>query len=64
MQEKLFANNNPELLDHAKKMRREMTAADVKLVVPKSIISAFPHSVQPSLVTLESFIGDIRLLSF
>ena len=31
MQEKLFANNNPELLDHAKKMRREMTAAEQRL---------------------------------
>ena len=31
MPEKLFANNNPELLDHAKKMRREMTAAEQRL---------------------------------
>ena len=41
---------------------REMTAANVQLVVPKSVIPAYPLSVQPSLVTLESFIGDIRLL--
>ena len=31
MQKKLFANNNPELLGHAKKMRREMTAAEQRL---------------------------------
>jgi hypothetical protein len=42
---------------------REMTEARVQLVVPRSIIPSYPQSVQPHLQTLESFIGDIRLLN-
>jgi len=42
---------------------REMTEANVCLVVPQSLISAYPQGVQPHLQTLESFIGDIRLLN-
>lgn len=42
---------------------REMTEAQVKLVIPQPLISAYPESVRPHLQTLESFIGDIRLLS-
>lgn len=41
---------------------REMVEAKVTLVVPKPIIEKFPESVQPHLQTLESFIGDMRLL--
>lgn len=41
---------------------REMIDAKVTLVVPKPIIEKFPESVQPHLQTLESFIGDMRLL--
>lgn len=41
---------------------REMTGAGVQLVVPAGIMSTYPTSVQPHLQTLESFIGDIRLL--
>lgn len=41
---------------------REMVDAKVKLVVPKPIIDKFPVSVQPHIQTLESFIGDMRLL--
>lgn len=41
---------------------KEMIDAKVKLVVPKPIIEKFPSSVQPHLQTLESFIGDMRLL--
>ena len=41
---------------------REMTGAGVRLVVPAPLVSAFPRSVQPHLQTLESFIGDVRLL--
>lgn len=41
---------------------REMIDAKVTLVVPKPIIEKFPDSVQPHLQTLESFIGDMRLL--
>ena len=42
---------------------REMTEANLKLVVPKPLIQKFPKSVQPHLQTFESFIADIRLLS-
>jgi hypothetical protein len=42
---------------------QEMVHANVKLVVPKPIIEKFPKSVQPHIQTLESFIGDVRLLS-
>ncbi|MGK9086391.1 type II restriction endonuclease [Brucella intermedia] len=41
---------------------KEMVDAKVTLVVPKPIIEKFPTSVQPHLQTLESFIGDMRLL--
>ncbi|UXN76095.1 type II restriction endonuclease (plasmid) [Devosia sp. A8/3-2] len=41
---------------------REMIEAKVTLVVPKPIVEKFPESVQPHLQTLESFIGDMRLL--
>lgn len=43
---------------------KEMTDANVRLVVPKRIISAFPASVRGHLQTLESFIGDVRLLQY
>lgn len=42
---------------------REMREAGVQLVVPTGLHSAFPDSVRPHLVSLESFIGDIRLLT-
>lgn len=38
----------------------EMTNAGVRLVVPAGLTEKFPKSVQPSLQTLESFIGDVR----
>lgn len=41
---------------------REMTHAGVQLVVPLGLIEKFPKPVQPHLQTLESFIGDVRLL--
>jgi hypothetical protein len=41
---------------------KEMVDAKVTLVVPQPIIEKFPSSVQPHLQTLESFIGDMRLL--
>lgn len=41
---------------------KEMIDAKVTLVVPKPIIEKFPETVQPHLQTLESFIGDMRLL--
>lgn len=41
---------------------REMTEAGVRLVIPKKIIDTFPSTVRGHLQTLESFIGDIRLL--
>jgi hypothetical protein len=41
---------------------REMTAAGVQLVVPLPVVPLFPKTAQPHLQTLESFIGDVRLL--
>ncbi|MCW8952194.1 MAG: type II restriction endonuclease [Rhodospirillales bacterium] len=42
---------------------REMSEANVRLVVPEPLVSDYPKSVRPHLQTLESFIGDIRLLN-
>lgn len=42
---------------------REMSEAGVQLVVPLPLVSSFPRSVQPHLQSLESFIGDVRLLA-
>lgn len=42
---------------------KEMVEANVTLVVPQPIIGKFPASVQPHILTLESFIADVRLLS-
>jgi hypothetical protein len=39
-----------------------MTQAGVQLVVPSGLFEKFPRAVQPHLQTLESFIGDVRLL--
>lgn len=43
---------------------REMTDAGVRLVVPAGLHRAFPDAVKPHLITLESFIGDVRLLAW
>lgn len=40
----------------------EMCAAKVKLVVPASLHDSYPDSVKPHLMTLESFIAEVRLL--
>ena len=40
----------------------EMTQAGVQLVVPAGLTDKFPKAVQPHLQSLESFIGDVRLL--
>ena len=42
---------------------REMTDAGVRLVVLEPLVTKYPKSVQPHLQTLESFIGDVRLLA-
>lgn len=41
---------------------QEMVDAKVRLVVPAKIIESYPKSIRPHLQTLESFIGDLRLL--
>lgn len=41
---------------------REMVNANVQLVVPSGVVEKYPKSVQRHLQTLESFIGDVRLL--
>jgi hypothetical protein len=40
----------------------EMVNAGVQLVVPAELTGKFPKAVQPHLQSLESFIGDVRLL--
>lgn len=42
---------------------REMREAGVLLVVPQGLHDSYPDAVRPHLITLESFIADIRLLS-
>lgn len=41
---------------------RQIREARVRLVVPSGLHSSYPPEVRPELVTLESFIADIRLL--
>lgn len=40
----------------------EMQAANLQLVIPSSLVSAFPESIQPKLITLDQFIYDVRTL--
>ena len=42
---------------------REMKVAGIQLVVPEPLKTGYPKSVQPHLITLESFIADVRLLN-
>jgi hypothetical protein len=44
-------------------MWSEMTQANVQLVVPEGLIKSFPTAIRPELQTLESFLGDLRLLN-
>lgn len=41
----------------------QMKSAGVRLVVPSALFTSYPSSLRPELTTLESFIGDIRLLN-
>lgn len=41
----------------------EMRDSGVCLVVPKGLHSSYPESVRPHLITLEEFMGEVRLLS-
>ncbi|MDF3033222.1 MAG: ecoRIIR 2 [Alphaproteobacteria bacterium] len=47
----------------SEKQFQEMTEAGVQLVVPAQLKNAYPATIQQHLQTLESFIGDVRLLS-
>ncbi|HEV7353417.1 MAG TPA: type II restriction endonuclease [Brevundimonas sp.] len=38
----------------------EMTAAGVKLVVPEPLLKAYPAAVRPELVSLRSFVAEVR----
>ena len=40
----------------------QMKSAGVQLVVPTGLIESYPKSLRPELITLESFIADVRLL--
>lgn len=42
---------------------REMTQANVQLVVPEPLIGKFPASIRADIQTLESFMGDLRLIA-
>ena len=42
---------------------KEMSAAGVQLVVPAQLRNAYPSAIQSHLQTLESFIGDVRVLN-
>ena len=39
-----------------------MKSEGVQLVVPSALFASYPSVLRSELVTLESFIGDIRLL--
>ncbi len=41
---------------------KEIRDAEVQLIVPASLHDKYPRSVRPFLLTLESFLGDLRLL--
>ncbi len=43
---------------------REMTEAGLVLVVPTGLHKSYPKSVQPHLISLETFITDVRLLKY
>lgn len=40
----------------------EMRASGVRLVVPTGLHASYPEAVRPELISLERFIGDVRLL--
>jgi hypothetical protein len=42
---------------------REMCEANVKLVVPTKLHDSYPKSVKPHLISLESFIAEVRMLT-
>jgi hypothetical protein len=42
---------------------REMTLANVQLVVPEPLLEKFPRGIRADIQTLESFLGDLRLLA-
>ncbi len=41
----------------------QMKSAGVHLVVPSALFPSYPPTLRPELITLESFIGDVRLLN-
>lgn len=41
---------------------REMTESNVQLVVPRGLHQAYPEAVRPHLMSVESFLADVRLL--
>lgn len=46
----------------SEKQYRDIHASGISLVVPKSLHGRYPKPVQPELQTLESFLGDVRML--
>lgn len=45
------------------KQFNEMKDSNIKLVVPAPLLAKYPEPVRPYLQTLESFIGDVRILA-
>ena len=43
---------------------QEMKVSGVRLVVPAGLKNSYPKEIQPELISLESFIGDVRLLNY
>ncbi len=43
---------------------REITQANVKLVVPTPLVNSYAKQIRPHLMAFESFIGDVRLLGY
>ena len=43
---------------------QEMKESGVRLVVPTGLTNAYPREIRTELISLESFIGDVRLLNF
>ncbi|MDO9459967.1 MAG: type II restriction endonuclease [Alphaproteobacteria bacterium] len=51
------------LLSGTESICRPVQEAGVQLVVPSGLHDSYPIAVRPHLLTLESFIGDVRLLN-
>jgi hypothetical protein len=51
-----------KVLDRRLEGHQGVVDLTVQLVVPEPLIAKFPASIRTDIVTLESFLGDLRLL--